>query len=93
MAKSMATHQPDFLEKALQLYYWKPSLAIVRAVELEILSHIDMAPPILDLGCDAIVNITEWEEFEQLDYREKIVIDGRRISKASKAAVYEGVCW
>ena len=46
------------------------------------------------LNADAVLIVTEWKEFEDLDYRNKMVIDGRRIGKARKeAAVYEGVCW
>jgi UDPglucose 6-dehydrogenase len=46
------------------------------------------------LDADAVLIVTEWKEFEDLDYRGKIVIDGRRIGKARKEAeVYEGVCW
>jgi UDPglucose 6-dehydrogenase len=46
------------------------------------------------LKSDAVLIITEWPEFEQLDYTGKLVIDGRRIATAQKeAAVYEGVCW
>ena len=46
------------------------------------------------LQADAILIVTEWKEFEDLDYRGKIVIDGRRIGKArEEAAIYEGVCW
>jgi len=45
------------------------------------------------LGCDAVLILTEWEEFEHLDYREKTVVDGRRISKATEAKIYEGICW
>lgn len=46
------------------------------------------------LGADAVLILTEWEEFEELDYRGRIVIDGRRLEKArAEAAVYEGVCW
>jgi UDPglucose 6-dehydrogenase len=46
------------------------------------------------LDADAVLIVTEWKEFEDLDYRGKTVIDGRRIGKARKeAAVYEGVCW
>ena len=45
------------------------------------------------LNCDAILIITEWEEFNNLDYRGKIVIDGRRILKAKEARIYEGICW
>jgi UDPglucose 6-dehydrogenase len=43
---------------------------------------------------DAVLIVTEWKEFEKLDYSGKIVIDGRRIEKAMKEArIYEGVCW
>jgi UDPglucose 6-dehydrogenase len=43
---------------------------------------------------DAIMIVTEWRDFENLDYRGKIVIDGRRIERAMKEAkIYEGVCW
>jgi UDPglucose 6-dehydrogenase len=43
---------------------------------------------------DAVLIVTEWKEFEDLDYSGKIVIDGRRIRKAEQeAAIYEGVCW
>jgi UDPglucose 6-dehydrogenase len=55
--------------------------------------QIEYTTPEEVLRCDAILIVTEWEEFEHLDYRGKIVIDGRRISKAREARVYEGVCW
>lgn len=43
---------------------------------------------------DAMLIVTEWKEFEELDYSGKIVIDGRRVEKAMKEAkIYEGVCW
>lgn len=46
------------------------------------------------LSSDAVLILTEWKDFENLDYHGKIVIDGRRIEKARKEAkVYEGVCW
>ncbi len=45
------------------------------------------------LDCDAVLIITEWDEFKDLDYRGKVVIDGRRIPKAREARIYEGVCW
>lgn len=44
------------------------------------------------LRCDATLILTEWEEFNDLDYK-GIVIDGRRITKARGARVYEGICW
>jgi len=45
------------------------------------------------LAADAVLIATEWKDFEELDYYGKIVIDGRRIKKARKGSVYEGVCW
>jgi len=46
------------------------------------------------LTADAVLIVTEWKAFETLDYRGKLVIDGRRIRKArEEAAVYEGLCW
>ncbi len=45
------------------------------------------------LNSDAILIVTEWEEFNHLDYHGKKVIDGRRILKAREASVYEGICW
>jgi UDPglucose 6-dehydrogenase len=46
------------------------------------------------ISSDAVLIVTEWKEFESLDYRGKLVIDGRRLEKArTDAAIYEGVCW
>ncbi|ASJ15233.1 UDP-glucose dehydrogenase family protein [Thermococcus radiotolerans] len=43
---------------------------------------------------DFVLIVTEWGEFEELDYSGKIVIDGRRVRAAEKnAKIYEGVCW
>lgn len=43
---------------------------------------------------EAVLIITEWKEFEELRYKGKIVVDGRRIEKARKEAkIYEGLCW
>ena len=46
------------------------------------------------LESDVILIVTEWDEFKNLNYTNKIVIDGRRIKKAEKEAkIYEGACW
>jgi UDPglucose 6-dehydrogenase len=46
------------------------------------------------LKSDAVLIVTEWREFEDLDYTGKIVMDGRRVNAArTTAAIYEGVCW
>jgi UDPglucose 6-dehydrogenase len=45
------------------------------------------------LEADAVLILTEWGEFEGLDYTGKLVIDGRRIENARIGSIYEGVCW
>ena len=55
--------------------------------------QIEYAGPEEVLESDAVLIVTEWEEFEHLDYTGKIVIDGRRVAKAREARIYEGVCW
>lgn len=46
------------------------------------------------LEADAVLILTEWQEFEDQDYRGRIVIDGRRLEAPRRqAAIYEGVCW
>lgn len=54
--------------------------------------HIEYVSKKEVLNCNAILIITEWEEFKGLDYTGKIVIDGRRIVKAEEARIYERVC-
>ena len=56
--------------------------------------QIEYASPAEVLNTDAVLIVTEWQEFEALNYAHKIVIDGRRVEKAKKeAGIYEGVCW
>ena len=46
------------------------------------------------LESDALMIITEWQEFFNLDYTGKIVIDGRNVKRPGvKLAIYEGICW
>ena len=45
------------------------------------------------LESDAVLITTIWGEFKKLDFKGKIVIDGRRLKKAKDAKIYEGVCW
>lgn len=43
--------------------------------------------------CKAIIIATEWDEFKEIDYSGKIVIDGRKVIKPGNDFTYEGVCW
>lgn len=66
------------------------AIAHVRSLFPEI-TYASSAAEVLD--SDAVLIITEWKEFEALDYTGKIVIDGRRVPKAAIGSIYEGVCW
>lgn len=55
--------------------------------------QIEYTGPEEVLKSQAILILTDWEEFEHLDYRGLTVIDGRSITKAREARIYEGVCW
>ena len=76
--------------------------AIVKAYDPVAMAHFKKVFPGISyaassaevLAADAVLIVTEWKEFESLDYRGKLVIDGRRIERArAEAAVYEGMCW
>jgi UDPglucose 6-dehydrogenase len=57
------------------------------------LDYKNSANEVLD-KTDIILILTEWSEFEEIDYSGKIVIDGRRVENAKKTAkIYEGICW
>jgi UDPglucose 6-dehydrogenase len=45
------------------------------------------------MKADIILLLTKWEEFRNLDYTEKLVVDGRNLQEAKNAKIYEGVCW
>jgi UDPglucose 6-dehydrogenase len=45
------------------------------------------------LNTDAVLILTEWDQFNSIDYTNKIVIDGRKVPKAEEARIYEGLSW
>jgi len=45
------------------------------------------------LDADAVLILTKWDEFKKLDYKGKLVIDGRNLEEAKISEKYEGVCW
>jgi UDPglucose 6-dehydrogenase len=59
----------------------------------KLFSEIAYTTPQEVLQSDAILIVTEWPEFEHLNYSGKIVVDGRGVQKAREARIYEGVCW
>ena len=60
---------------------------------IKLFPRVEAATAQETINSDAVLILTEWEEFEKLDYRGSIVVDGRRIRKAREARIYEGVCW
>ena len=55
------------------------------------INYEDEAQKVID-NSEAILIVTEWQEFKNLDYKEKIVIDGRKVLE-KKDINYEGICW
>jgi len=57
------------------------------------LDYVNTSKEVLD-KTEIILILTEWPEFEDVDFTGKIVIDGRRVENAQKTAkIYEGICW
>jgi len=54
--------------------------------------NIKYCDPTDVLDSDAVLILTDWDEFRQLDYKGKLIIDGRRLEEA-KQGNYDGVCW
>ncbi|KXB03855.1 UDP-glucose 6-dehydrogenase [candidate division MSBL1 archaeon SCGC-AAA261F19] len=59
----------------------------------EVYPEVDYCDPEEVLNSEATLIMTDWGEFEELDYRGKVIIDGRRIEKAKETETYEGICW
>ncbi len=74
--------------------------AIVKAYDPEAMTNCSKIIPNITycasaeevLESDAVLILTKWDEFKNLDYTGNIVIDGRKIDKA-REGVYEGICW
>lgn len=82
------------LERGAEVYAHDPrALAKVRERLEGKVKLIENPQELLDI-VEAVVIATEWPEYENLDYRGKIVVDGRRVEKARREArVYEGLTW
>ncbi|RMF54902.1 UDP-glucose/GDP-mannose dehydrogenase family protein [Candidatus Woesearchaeota archaeon] len=44
-------------------------------------------------SADVALILTEWPEFKDVDYKEKLVIDGKNIFDGKRPKNYQGVCW
>jgi UDPglucose 6-dehydrogenase len=44
------------------------------------------------MDSEAVLILTDWDEFKDLDYKGKLVITGRRLKEAEEGD-HEGICW
>ena len=56
------------------------------------INYKDTGQEVVD-DSDVVLVLTDWEEFGDLDFRGKIVVDGRGIIPKEKCEEYEGICW
>ena len=75
--------------------------AVVKAYDPQAMENFKRTYPQIEyclsaeeiLISDAVLILTKWDEFRKLDYKGKLVIDGRKLEEAETAKTYEGVCW
>jgi choline kinase len=81
------------IEEGAEVYVSDPA-AIHNAKKIlgERVTYIEDPQKLLE-SVEAVVIATEWPQYQKLDYRGKIVVDGRRIEKAREAKIYEGMTW
>lgn len=56
------------------------------------ISYEDSGQQVVD-DSDIVLISTDWREFAELNYKDKIVVDGRGILAGGKSREYEGICW
>jgi UDPglucose 6-dehydrogenase len=82
------------LEKGAEVYANDPkALDNARRLLGDKVKLVENPQELIDI-VEAVVIATEWSEYENLNYKDKIVVDGRRVERARRTAkVYEGLCW
>ncbi|MEM4971316.1 MAG: UDP-glucose/GDP-mannose dehydrogenase family protein [Sulfolobales archaeon] len=81
------------LEEGAEVYVNDPAaMEKARKILGDSVKYIENPQELLK-NVEAVIIATEWPIYEKLDYRETIVIDGRRIEKAREAKIYEGLTW
>lgn len=68
------------------------AMANARGVLGDSVVYVEDPQALLD-SVEAVVIATEWPQYERLNYKNVIVIDGRRVEKAREAKIYEGMTW
>jgi len=72
-------HDPKAMDKAMKLF---PHL-----------NYLDDGQEVID-NSDVVLILTEWPEFRELDYGDKLVIDGKNLFYGdNRPKNYQGICW
>ncbi|MFH2020869.1 MAG: UDP-glucose/GDP-mannose dehydrogenase family protein [archaeon] len=56
------------------------------------LNYMESAQEVADAS-EYILILTEWNEFLDVDYKKKLVIDGKNLFGDKKPSNYQGICW
>ena len=57
------------------------------------LNYLDDGQEVID-NSDVVLILTEWPEFRELDYGDKLVIDGKNLFYGdNRPKNYQGICW
>ena len=82
----------ELLLEQAKLFIYDP-IAISKVKQLfPHLNYAKTAQEAVD-EADIILVLTEWPEFTKLNYKNKLVIDGKNIFNEKKPKNYEGICW
>ncbi|ABL88661.1 UDP-glucose 6-dehydrogenase [Pyrobaculum islandicum DSM 4184] len=81
------------LERGARVYVHDPmAMEKARAVLGDSVTYVEDPQALLD-QVEGVIIATAWPQYEGLDYRGKVVVDGRYVKKAREAKIYEGVAW
>ncbi len=89
---SLATIKELLMEEAVLNIYDPQAMDKVK----KIFSHLNYMKTGQELveKSDVIIILTEWPQFRDLDYKDKLVIDGKNLFYDGKRPRnYEGICW
>ncbi|MBD3204365.1 nucleotide sugar dehydrogenase [Candidatus Woesearchaeota archaeon] len=82
----------ELLMEEAELYIYDPkAMGKVKKI-FPHLNYLDSAEKVIKKS-EIILILTEWDEFKELDYGKKLVIDGKNVFNHSKPENYEGICW
>ena len=89
---SLTTIKELLMEEAVLLIYDPEAMQRVKKI-FPHLKYMKSGQQVVN-GSDIVLILTEWPEFRNLDYKDKLVIDGKNLFYDTKRPQnYEGICW